>query len=298
MDKTIKFPIIDFSSWEELALPVSGVREKKWLRNTTTGEIGLFKFPKTEYTGDFWAEKLAHELGKLVNIETAKTELGSYNGRIGSFSYYILDDGEYLLEGHAIIGDTLDFSTSSEIYEQIGRKYTVQLLEDVLTDRFPLILKVIVFDCLIGNTDRHHGNWAFVADDSGIWLRLSPLYDNGSSLCYLEKPERIALMKKDKMMMEAALFSKPKSQIGLGDIRPADHFQVLSYVCSRYGHNIEPAMEDIKTAVTDEVVSKLLDQFPNAVISAEIQDFVKLFLMKRRDKMLSIFKKICGGLEA
>ena len=59
-----------------------------------TGETGLFKFPKTDYTGDYWAEKLAYEIGRLINIEVAKTDIGIYNGRIGSFSYNILQDGE------------------------------------------------------------------------------------------------------------------------------------------------------------------------------------------------------------
>lgn len=293
MDNTTEFPIIDFTGWEEVTLPVSGIRKKKWLRNNNTGEIGLFKFPKTEYTGDFWAEKLAHEIGTLIGIETAKTELGRYDGNLGSFSYYVLlDEGEYLLEGHTIIGDILDFNTSSEIYEQIGRKYNIQLLEEVLADKFQLFLKVIVFDCLIGNTDRHHGNWAFISDDSGTWLRLSPLYDNGSSLCYLERSNRITLMMKDKTMLEAALFTKSKSQIGLGDKRPANHFGMLSYICTKYNHNVRLIMEDIERAATNEAISKLAYQLPDVVIDSNVKDFVKQFLTKRRDRMLDIFKKV------
>jgi hypothetical protein len=71
--------------WENLELPVSGAREKMWLRNNITGETGLFKFPKTTITGDYWAEKLAHELGNLLGIHSAKTEIGTYKERVGSF---------------------------------------------------------------------------------------------------------------------------------------------------------------------------------------------------------------------
>jgi len=298
LEEQSTFPIIDFSDWEELKLPVSGVREKKWLKNTNTGELGLFKFPKTKDTGDFWAEKIADEIGKMINIETAKTELGIYNGRIGSFSYYILGEGEYLLEGHAVVGEVLDFSTSSEIYENLGRNYSVQLLEEVLAEQFPLFHKIIVFDCLIGNTDRHHGNWAFISDDSGVWLRLSPLYDNGSSLCYLERTERIDLMKNDKQMMNAALLTKPKSQIGLEDTRPANHFDVFSYICGKYKNDIKPIIENIERELTDETISILLDKFDETIICHKMKAFVKLFLITRRDKMLNIYKVSCekGGL--
>ena len=99
MENIQQFPTIDFNDWEELDLLITGVREKKWLKNNMTGETGLFKFPKTDYTGDYWAEKLAYELGKMINIEVARTEIGIYNGRVGSFSYNVLRDGEYLLEG-------------------------------------------------------------------------------------------------------------------------------------------------------------------------------------------------------
>ena len=296
MENLKLFPVIDFSDWEKLNLPVTGIRKKQWLKNTTTGEVGLFKFPKTEHTGDYWAEKLAYELGKLLGIEVARTELGLCNGRIGSLSYNILNDGEHLLEGYSIIGETLDFSTSSEIYDNIGVNYSVELIEDVLGEQFNFILDLLVFDCLIGNTDRHHGNWAVITDDNDKWLKLSPLYDNGSSLCYLEKIERIELMQKDTRMLEAALYTKSKSQIGLGNIRPANHFDLFFYVCSKYNKDITSIVDKIESEVTEQSVSKLLEQFDNNIIDAKIKEFIKLFITKRRDKMIDIFNK-CGRME-
>jgi len=291
MENPTKFPTIDFSQWEELNLPASGMREKKWLRNIGTCEIGLFKFPKTDDTGDFWAEKLAYEIGKLIDVNVAKTEIGIHNGRKGSFSYNVLNNGEYLVEGYSIIGDVLDFSTSLEIYKTIGINYSVELLENVLAERFPIFLKVILFDCLIGNTDRHHGNWAFITDENGTWLRLSPLYDNGSSLCYLERPERIKLMQKDKKMLEAALFSKAKSQIGLGGERPVNHFNLFSYICSKYRTDMKRQMEFIENNISDKTLSDILERFDDNIIDTELRQFIKHFLLKRREKMIDIFGK-------
>jgi hypothetical protein len=300
MENMQRFPIIDFSDWEGLDLLITGAREKKWLRNNKTGEIGLFKYPKTTYTGDYWAEKLAYELGKLINIEIARTELGIYKGRRGSFSYNVLKVGEHLLEGYAIIGDVLEFNTSSEIYDNIGFNYSVELLENVLADYSPLLLKVFVFDCFIGNTDRHHGNWAIITDDNGVWLRLSPLYDNGSSLCYLERVERIELMKKDPRMLNAALYTKPKSQIGLGDVRPADHFDLFSYVCSKYHKNIKKMMNDLKNRITKKSISDLLNKLDNNIIDEKIKQFLNIFIFKRKDKMVRgkafTFGEKCGKI--
>lgn len=46
---------------------------------------------------------------------------------------------------------------------------------------FEEFLPVMVFDFLIGNTDRHQSNWALIMEDKKF--SLSPLYDNSSSLC-------------------------------------------------------------------------------------------------------------------
>ena len=291
MKGTDRFTVIDYSCWKEEKLPVSGIREKVWLSNPATGETGLFKFPKTNDTGDYWAEKLAYELGLLIGVKVAHTELGNYKGRKGSFSYNILGDGEYLLEGHIIIGDILEFSTSTEIYEQLGRNYSVQLLEEVLVERFALFLEVLTFDCLIGNTDRHHGNWGFITDDSGSWLRLAPLYDNGSSLCYLERPERIVLMDKDLVMRDAALFTKAKSQIGLGETRPADHFDIFAYLCDKFSDSMSPIIDILEHCVTNEEISSLLEKFHDAIINQQMKEFIKMYLSKRRDRMIKIYRK-------
>lgn len=74
---------IDFSSWEEYegASEGSGRSEKIWLSNPSNGEIGLFKFPKTEYTTEHISEKIAADIAKLIDIECMRVVLGKFNSR-------------------------------------------------------------------------------------------------------------------------------------------------------------------------------------------------------------------------
>lgn len=72
----------------------SGRSEKIWLINEKTKDIGLFKFPKTKETGEYWAEKLACEIASLLKIPCANVEIGTYNKRIGSMSYLINKNDE------------------------------------------------------------------------------------------------------------------------------------------------------------------------------------------------------------
>ena len=49
------------------------------------------------------------------------------------------------------------------------------------SDLFQNFLQIIVFDALIGNTDRHQDNWGFVLEDRKI-TGLTPAFDNSDSL--------------------------------------------------------------------------------------------------------------------
>ena len=61
----------------------SGASEKLWLINPETKQSGLFKFPKIKtdglITGEYWAEKLASEIGKSIDIKCADVDMGTYN---------------------------------------------------------------------------------------------------------------------------------------------------------------------------------------------------------------------------
>ena len=79
------FEVKNFDKWiedKDSGKYGSGASEKIWLINPDTNEKGLFKFPKIRndrtITGEYWAEKLATEIGKLINVECAKVDIGTY----------------------------------------------------------------------------------------------------------------------------------------------------------------------------------------------------------------------------
>ena len=79
------FEVKNFDNWIEDKVSGkfgSGASEKIWLINPETLERGLFKFPKVksdgQITGEYWAEKLATEIGKLIDVECAKVDIGTY----------------------------------------------------------------------------------------------------------------------------------------------------------------------------------------------------------------------------
>ncbi|MGI6162261.1 MAG: protein kinase, partial [Christensenellales bacterium] len=97
--------IKDFSSWIEYdgASEGSGRSEKIWLVNPSNGDVGLFKFTKSEYTTEHLSEKIATEIAQLINIKCMKVDIGIYDSKVGSLSYRINKKDENLIEGIRLI---------------------------------------------------------------------------------------------------------------------------------------------------------------------------------------------------
>lgn len=92
----------DWSPYEGFA-EGSGRSEKIWLQSKDQ-KIGLFKFPKFDpetkiITTEHVSEHIAHQLGVLLNVETAEVDLGTYQGRIGCMSYLLNKPNEAIIEG-------------------------------------------------------------------------------------------------------------------------------------------------------------------------------------------------------
>ena len=99
------FEVVNFDSWNvyDGASEGSGRSEKIWLISNS-GEIGLFKFPKIDpqdqkETTEHISEHLAHQLGNILKVPTAKVDIGVRDGRIGSMSYLVPQKNEALVEG-------------------------------------------------------------------------------------------------------------------------------------------------------------------------------------------------------
>lgn len=84
------FEVKNFDNWiedKDSGKFGSGASKKIWLVNPKTNEKGLFKFPKVKdkekgiITGEYWAEILASEIGKLIDIRCAKVDIGMYKRR-------------------------------------------------------------------------------------------------------------------------------------------------------------------------------------------------------------------------
>lgn len=214
-------------------------------------------------------------------------------------SYNIIKDKEIIFrEGLDYIQAQYPFYNKETLVDEYNnKKYSLQMIENSISGILETseILKIIVFDCLIGNSDRHHSNWGVIPcikkidDGNCICLKLCPLYDNGSSLCAYEDDSNIQIFFKDKMKFEALINTKSKSAIGWKNERPIKHFELLKKVKENAYALTVPYIEKIKDNINEESIDKILNQFDNNIISENMKRLLKIYLLERRKRMLKIY---------
>lgn len=182
----IKF--IDASEWQEQPWYSSGGTRAKKVLQKPDGMEYYFKCsekkpakdgkPAKEYKYEFWNEIIAYQLGKALGLNMLRYDIAVFGNEIGCLSpkMNITDDIQLIEVGRYMTA--LNENFIPENYAS-RKEYTFQLLEQTinhfkLSDYWEQLLQTLLFDALIGNTDRHQENWAFF----GTSTVMSESYEN------------------------------------------------------------------------------------------------------------------------
>ena len=213
------------------------------------------------------------------------------------------DNYTNLLEGIVFIENQYPYYDKDKLEDTYSNsKYSIQMIQNSLNgilemDKF---YKIVIFDILIGNSDRHHSNWAILAKgtvyktpedmlDIFFNYNMCPLYDNGSSLCAYEDNNNLEIFFKDKMKFEALVNTNSKSAIGWENERPIRHFELLKKIKDNAYELTVQYIEKIKTNINEENIDKILNEFDNNIISIDMKKLLKMYLLERRKRMLEIY---------
>ncbi len=290
------FDLINFDSWKPYdgASEGSGRSEKIWLISDT-GEIGLFKFPKIDpsdqkETTEHISEHLAYQLGKVLNVCTAKVDIGIREGRIGSMSYLVRSSNEVLIEGIDFIsGKYPAYNAEKMLDEQSKTYYCIDYLFNTVGNILPykIWIEMMVFDFLIGNADRHQSNWALLVsietkEQTSIKIRQCPLYDNGSSLCCYVNGIQVDAYDKDLRRFESLVDSKSKSIIrvdGSKKARPR-HREVVEYLLKKYPIT-RSIVKRFLECLNKDVIDNIMDQYSAEILDPKKNILIRRYLLKK-----------------
>jgi len=187
----ILYPVFEILPEWVLEPEAMGSKEKFWYRSDPAGRSWLFKFPQPN-TGQHWAEKISAEIAAQMDLTHAVVQFASFRGTRGSASESFAVGGWNLFHGNQMLaGQVLGYDpatrfrhadhTLSNILRALDRTFTKPEGRQKNKARFA---EYLVFDALIGNTDRHHENWGILRRQTvDRWTgMLAPTFDHASSL--------------------------------------------------------------------------------------------------------------------
>ena len=173
--------LFDITHWNQFPFyNTGGTRNKKYVQ----GPDDAFYFFKnsykskegTYYRSEFWSEIIASELGEILELDVLKYDIAIDENTMGCISKSMLDpEKEQLLEGGKYL-QALDNSFDYEDRKQ-RKNYSFELIQLALEayqleEYYVSMYAMFIFDALIGNSDRHQENWAFIAQQDPIRVQL------------------------------------------------------------------------------------------------------------------------------
>lgn len=172
-------PLVDYNVLSDVS---DGARKKIWLEKGN--HIFLYKENKIhdsgESTKENFSEYFAMRIGHMLEIPVTNIVL---------LENAILSERMWDCELKSFLDYSEELSHSFHL-----SNLTTYDIRTLLFNRNKYrdeIIQVLLFDSLIGNSDRHPGNFLYNED-----LGFYPLFDNGSSLCcYVEEDKVIAFLK-------------------------------------------------------------------------------------------------------
>lgn len=169
--------VYNISAWfEEPWWNTGGTRNKKVYLNPDDNVQYYFKQSlkkeQKDYKYEFWSEIVASEIGIALKFDVLPYHLAIRGQEAGCLSKSMIIQGkEELVEGGKYIkGFDNAFSPDDR---KLRHQYDFDLVMGALA-AFDLkkyakdILEILVFDAIIGNSDRHQENWAVITEHSQL----------------------------------------------------------------------------------------------------------------------------------
>ena len=256
------------------------------------GEQYMLKFPphpkrnkEMSYANSCISEYLGSHIFEIAGIPVQETILGTYtvNGKekvvvackdFTSHDTVIQDfaslKNTLIDSGHSGYGTEL-----SEILEAIDEQAFVNPVE--LKRRF---WDMFIVDALIGNWDRHNGNWGFLYNSRTDEISMAPVYDCGSCL-YPQADENVMKATlENPSEMNLRIFEIPLSGIR----QDGEKIRYFNFISSLKDAGCNAALKRITPKIDMQKISVLIDETP--AISDLQKTFYKTMLAERKEKIL------------
>ena len=280
--------MIDFTNAVEEFNNYKGSEKKKTLIYNNKKYLVKFPDPIREknknisYINNAFSEYIGSHIFEMSNFETQNTLLGiyNYNGKekIVCACEDFTDDTNILYEFENLaLSTNPDKKIETELNDIMEVIEESNLLDSSKTNE--MFWNMFVIDSLIGNTDRHNGNWGFLVNKSTGKIKFSPIYDCGSCLNPIIEDDEIVKMNETEIKNLALNCYSCIKEDG-------KKINYMSYIKSLKNAECTNA---VKRLIPNIDINKIIEFIDNiSCISNIRKNFYKKILMLRYDIIKSI----------
>lgn len=254
-------------------------------------ELYMLKLPShaskndnLSYANSCVSEYLGCHIFNMIGIKAQETILGSYeyNGvnRVSVACKDFEKDGYKLMDFASVKNQIIDSKSNGygtdiiDIVETIEKQNLIDPIE--LSNHF---WNIFVIDALIGNWDRHNGNWGFLYNQDTDEIRIAPIFDCGS--CLFPQMDEVLAKKvlKDKTQINARIYDFPTSAI----LYKGKRINYYKFIKSHEYVECDKAIERIKNKIDLNKINKLIK---DVQCISEIQKNFLITIIKKRYETL------------
>ena len=284
--------MIDFTNAIEEFNNYKGSEKKKTL--IYKGKRYLVKFPdpiieknkNISYINNAFSEYIGSHVFEFSGFSVQKTALGiyNYNGKekVVCACEDFTDENHILYEFENL---ALSANPDKKIETELSDIMDV-INENPMLDSNEIKKKfwdMFVIDSIIGNTDRHNGNWGFLLNKTTKSVSFSPIYDCGSCLNPMiedEEIEKITKTELKNLTINSYSCIKVKGK----------KINYMSYIKSMENSEVNSAIERVFEKIDINEINSFIDNIN--VISDKRKNFYKYIINERYKIIESVFNKI------
>ncbi len=221
----------------------SGVRRK----NPKSWFSYIAKTAEKWYPHESVIEYMINRIGEEMGLVMNEVKLVKGNGQIRFLSKYFLNKNQKLVHGAEICGEHLgDVDMAKQIAESKSTArdlFTFEFIKEAITAVFSHchdhivqdLVRMITFDALVGNNDRHFYNWGVIDNKKKTHkpLKLAPIYDSARGLLWNFSDENIIATYKSHVGGSNKITNYIEGacpRISIENNKEANHFDLVKYV--------------------------------------------------------------------
>lgn len=315
--KMTEYKIFDISNVEQIDFEQMGTKSKFWYKDGA-GELFLFKATlstdnlgnEIQRPGEDWAEKIACEIAKLLNIPSADYELAVYNNQQGVITKNFVANEENMQYGNSLLSAMCDVLNVIPL----NSNHTHRLPEIAFClghyiknkpkdwNSLPKIKTAqdvfsgyLMLDVLISNQDRHNENWGMISSKNNHPF-LAPSFDHAASLGRNESDEKreLKLTSKDKGQSLASYVSRAKSQILTEDLKKIKTIDAFVKFSGAFA--IEAAISWLEklSLINNIEFRNIIDRVPESIMTNISKDFAFEILVENKKRLLDSLTLLQG----